>query len=485
MAGNPLMRTLHEHFIDIAGKHAGRLAAADPSVSLTYAQLAACAAGVAEAMAATTRDFVAIAMPSCAAFPAAYFGVLLAGKTPVPLNFLQEPATLAAIAQDAGFDTIVTVAPLADAMRKLAPHVLCSETIRPAVPRATVSGDPDAVATLLYTSGTSGSPKGVMLTHRNLLSNVESSVGMAEYTMDDVSFGPLPLFHAFGITCTMLLPLLNGAAALFMPKFAPAAALNLIADRGVSCIFAVPSMYRLLVQAAQGLPREQFSSLRFCVAGGEALGNETAEQFERTFGRPLMQGYGLTEASPVVSLNPPHAVRVGSVGVPLPWAEVRISDAAGRPLPAGTQGELWIRGACVMHGYRNDPNATREAIDAAGWLHTGDLATRDADGYLHITGRAKEMIISAGENISPCEIEAAINSHAAVLESAVIPLADAARGEVPQAFVALKAGSHATEAEILGHCRNLLGRTKLPRRITFRSDLPHTLTGKILKRALR
>jgi len=480
------MKTLPEYFIEIAEKHAGRIAVADPSASLTYARLAACAAGVAEAIAATERDFVAIAMPSCAAFPAAYFGVLLAGKTPVPLNFLQEPATLAAIAADAGFDTIITVGPLAEPMRKLAPHVLCAEAISPAAPRPPARGGSfDALATLLYTSGTAGPPKGVMLTHRNLVSNVESSVGMAEYTHNDVSFGPLPLFHAFGITCTMLLPLLNGATALFIPKFVPAAALKLIAENRVTCIFAVPSIYRLLVQAAQGLPREQFASLRFCVAGGEALGNETAEGFERAFGRPLMQGYGLTEASPVVSLNPPYAVRRGSVGVPLPWAEVQISDAAGLPLPAGTQGELLIRGACVMRGYRNNPDATRSVIDAAGWLHTGDLATRDTDGYLHITGRAKEMIISAGENISPGEIEAAINSHPAVLESAVIALADAARGEVPQAFVALRPGAQATEAEIIEHCRALLSRTRVPRQVTFRTDLPHTLTGKILKRALK
>ena len=341
------------------------------------------------------------------------------------------------------------------------------------------------MATLLYTSGTSGPPKGVMLTHRNLVTNVESAKQMADYTPGDVSLGMLPLFHAFGLTCTMLLPLLAGARAEYLPKFAPGAALHLIRERGITCIFAVPSMYRFIVQAAMATgsaPLE--TSLRFCVSGGEALSLDVADGFQKAFGQPLMEGYGLTETSPVVSLNPPNAIKPGSVGVGLSWAALRIADERGEPLPPGKQGELWIRGDCVMAGYRNRPRETQQAI-RDGWLSTGDIAMLDADGYLWITGRAKEMIISAGENISPGEIECVLNAHPAVAESAVVPARDPLRGEVPEAYVVLKPGAQATEAELIEHCRTRLARIKVPRKVNFRNELPHTLTGKILKRELR
>ena len=487
------MSSLTQRFLDVAARRADKTAVVDPTTSLTYGALAASARAAAGAVAAATaRPFVGIAMPSCAAFPAAYFCVLLAGKTPVPLNFLQEPATLAAIVADASLDTVLTVAALAEPLRKLVPAVICCENIRPDAPPAlaapadaAVPADCD-VATLLYTSGTAGAPKGVMLTHRNLLANVDSSVLTADYTEDDVSLGLLPLFHAFGITCTMLLPLLNGAKAVFLPRFSPAAALAQMQDGGVTCIFAVPSIYRLLVQAAAAqTDGPDVRRLRFCVSGGEALGREVAEGFARAFGRPLMEGYGLTEASPVVSLNPPDAVRAGTVGRPLSWAEVRIAAPDGRPLPAGSEGELLLRGDCVMKGYLNRPDETLRAIDADGWLHTGDMARVDAAGYLSITGRIKEMIISAGENIAPGEIETVLNGHPAVLESAVVGRPDASRGEVPHACVVLRPGARASEAELIDYCRSRLARLKVPRGVEFRPELPHTLTGKILKRAIR
>ena len=470
------MKTLAERFLEAAGRRSEHVAVVDPAASLTYGQLAACAAGVARAVApGNDGPNVGIAIPPCVLFPAAYFGVLMAGKTPVPLNFLLEPPTLAAIAADAGLGTVLTVGPLRDPMSKLVANVICVETIAPAQSPAAPAGvDPEDVATILYTSGTSGPPKGVMLTHRNLISNVDSSVLTADYTHGDVSLGMLPLFHAFGLTCTMLLPLLVGGRAAYLPKFAPAAALKMMSEQGVTCIFAVPSIYRFLVQAAAGSPKEAFARLRFCVSGGEALGREVAGEFEKVFGRPLMEGYGLTEASPVVSLNPPDVVRPGSVGRPLSWVEVRI---------AGEAGELWLRGPSVMKGYYNRPDATREAI-TDGWLRTGDIARVDADGYLYIVGRAKEMIISAGENISPGEIEAALNGHPAVAESAVVGMPDPSRGEVPRAFVVLKPGAAASEAELIEHCRRRLARMKVPRQVEFRTGLPHTLTGKILKRAL-
>ena len=483
-----------ESFLSSATAHPDSPAVADPSVSLTYRQLAGWSMAMARAVdEAAKGQFVGIAIPACAAFPAAYFGVLMTGRVPVPLNFLLEPATLAAIVADAELDTIIAVGPLAGPLRKPVPAVLCAEDVkpdgRPLQPKT--SARPDDLATLLYTSGTAGPPKGVMLTHRNLVVNVESSRETADYTPADVSLGLLPLFHAFGLTTTMLLPLLTGACAVYLPKFAPAAALKLIVERGVTCIFAVPSMYRFIVQAATAavaamaggtVPVE--SRLRFCVSGGEALGHDTAEAFQKVFGRPLLEGYGMTETSPVVTLNPPDAMRPGTVGRPLSWATLRIVDEHGNARPPGVPGELWIRGDCMMAGYYNHPDDTRQAI-RDGWLRTGDIAVLDADGYLSITGRAKEMIISAGENIAPGEIEAVLNSHPAVLESAVLPAPDPSRGEVPEAYIVLKPGLQASADDLIEHCCQRLTRIKVPRQVNFRPELPHTLTGKILKRGIR
>jgi len=485
------MKTLTERFLETVEKRARHVAVIDPTSRLTYRQLAMHAFAAEWAVrTATDRQFVGIAMPACAAFPAAYFGVLQAGKTPVPLNFLQEPASLAAIVADAELDTILTVRPLSNAVRDLVPNVLCPEDMMMAVTSATElpsekfvdRGKPDDVAMLLYTSGTVGQPKGVMLTHRNLTVNVDSSVEMADYTLDDVSLGVLPLFHTFGITCTMLLPLLVGASVVYLPKFTPASALALVREHGVTCVFAVPSVYRVIIPAAEGSPGAP--TLRFCVAGGETLGGDVADAFRAAFGISLLEGYGMTETSPVISVNPPDAIRPGSVGVPLSWAEVKTVGEDNQPLSADQTGELLVRGECVMKGYHRRPEETRAALTDDGWLRTGDIARLDADGYLYLTGRAKEMIISAGENISPGEIEAALNKHPAVSESAVIAMADASRGEVPRAFVVPAQDAVVSEDELIDHCRQRLARIKVPRKIEFRAELPHTFTGKVLKRAL-
>ena len=497
------MQTLTERFLETVRRRSDCTAVVDPTLTLTYQQLAAHAAAVAGAVRAIgDRPFVGIAMPPCAAFPAAYFGILQAGSIPVPLNVLLEPHILAAIVADSCLETIITVPPLRSAMAKLVPNVVCPGDIAATPERtwcgtgadaertgsgASVTGSThaDDMAMLLYTSGTSGPPKGVMLTHRNLLANVDSSVAMVDYSPDDVSLGVLPLFHTFGVTCTMLLPLLVGASVVYLPKFSPAAAVALISQHSVTCLFAVPSVYRLLTQAAQAVPASPGpSTLRFCVAGGEALGRPVADGFRSAFGVDLLEGYGMTEASPVISMTPPDAPRPGSVGVPLPWAEVKVIDPDGRPLPPDREGELLVRGQCVMKGYYQKEDQTRDTVDPDGWLKTGDIARLDADGYIYITGRAKEMIISAGENISPAEIESVLEQHPSVAEAAVVPMPDAARGEVPRAIIVLTPGATASESDLIEHCRERLSRIKRPRKIEFRDELPHTLTGKVLKRKL-
>lgn len=486
------MDTLVTRFLETVDRCGSKMAVADSTTTLTYAGLAHQAFGAAAGIAATTRQpFVGIAMPPCAAFPAAYFGALIAGRTPVPLNFLTDPGSARAAVAETGLDTILTLEPLVEQLRPMVPHVLCPDDLAAAAEGAPLcqaeNSTPDDIATLLFTSGTIGPPKGVMLTHRNLVTNVDSSLAMAPYGPDDVSLGMLPLFHSFGITTTMLLPLLTGARAVYLPRFSPQAALAAIREHGVTALFAVPALFRMLVQAAAARPdaASGTGSLRYCVSGGDAMRPEIAAAFRKTFGVEVLQGYGLTETSPVVSLNPPDAIRPGSAGKALPWAELRVVSPEGTPLDAGEEGELQIRGTCIMKGYFNRPDNTSSTISPDGWFSTGDLARVDADDYIFITGRLKELIISAGRNISPGEIEAVLEGHPAVAECAVVGMPDTLRGEVPQAFVVLHEGAAATESELIEHCRQALPNPKLPRKVQFRAELPHTLTGKVLKRALK
>jgi len=243
-------------------------------------------------------------------------------------------------------------------------------------------------------------------------------------------------------------------------------------------------MFRLLIRAGQGAGAD-FSSLRFAVAGGEALGATLAGRFEEVFGVPLLEGYGLTETAPVVAVNLPDRRRPGSVGPMLDWVEPRIVDADDRPLPAGEAGELWVRGKSVARGYHNRPDETVAAFTPDGWFRSGDLARIDADGFLWITGRKKDLIISAGENIAPGEIESVLADHPGVYEVAVVGIPDARRGEVPKAFIVLEGPSEATSEELADFCGRRLPGFKVPAAFSFREELPHTPTGKIHKLALR
>ena len=502
------------HFAEVARRVPDKPAVFDDGGAHTFGRLLAAAQAVAaKVRASTEREHVAVLAPTSAAFPIAYFGVLLADKVPVPLNFLLDPATLGLVARDAGFDTVVGSRFFDRMVRALGAKAIYVEDLsadaagvvtvpearpaksaegeirrgEPAVAHAEipppVRGDRDP-ATLLYTSGTMGVPKGVILTHCNLIRNVESCNQHLALSEDNVFLGVLPFFHAFGITTSMLLPLTLGCSTVCVSRFTPQRVLEAVAQHKVTIMFAVASIYRAIIRA--GAPAGlDISSLKLPIAGGEALGAALSGRFRELFGVPILEGFGMTETSPVVSVNVPARSRAGSVGRLLPGVEARVVDDADRPVPAGAEGELHLRGECVTPGYHNRPEETAAALAPGGWLRTGDLARLDADGYLWITGRKKDLIISGGENFSPNEIESVLHQHPAVAEAAVIGVPDPARGEVPKAYVVLREGTSAQAADLAAWCRQRLSRFKLPAAYEFRSELPHTPTGKVHKLMLR
>jgi long-chain acyl-CoA synthetase len=428
---------------------------------------------------------VAILLPSCDAFAITFFGIMLSGRVPVPLNFFLTPEELTAVIADCGARTVLTTRFFAETAAALPVAAVFVEDLVPALAsiEPAAPAPPARLATILYTSGTTGVPKGVMLSHRNLLANIEGCVEHLGFGPEDVLLGMLPLFHSFGLAIALTLPACIGATTVLIRRFEPAGALATMSRRRVTAVLAVPSMYRALIKALdQG--GHDLLSLRLPISGGEPLGDEIPRLYAERFGITIYEGYGLTETSPAVSANTPRHSRPGTVGRPLPNVEVRIADERGGFAGVDVDGEIFVRGAAVMEGYFNRPADTAAVISPDGFLSTGDIGRLDADGFLRITGRKKEMIISAGENIFPREIEQVLARHPAVAEAAVIGVPDRSRGEVPMAFVVLREGACADAVELKDFCRAHIARYKVPAEIEFRADLPHSPSGKVLKRRL-
>ena len=348
---------------------------------------------------------------------------------------------------------------------------------------------PEDVAAILYTSGTTGHPKGVMLTHRNLISNVTASIKAIKFTKKDRFLCLLPMFHSFTWMACVLAPLYLGAAVAIVESVKPFGKVlrNIIRNR-ITIFVAIPPIYNLLSHIP--VPRilvsrllKILNPLRICVSGAASLPVEVLRKFEQKFRIPLLEGYGLTEASPVVSINPQEKRRPGSVGLPIAGVEVKVVDEDGNQLPPNKEGELLVKGENVMQGYYKLPEETKKTIKE-GWLYTGDIARIDEDGYIYIVDRKKDMIIVRGLNVYPREIEEVLYLNPKVAETAVIGIKDELRGEAPIGYVALKEGEEMTEAELIRFLRERLASYKVPRTIEFRDSLPKTSTGKILKRAL-
>jgi long-chain acyl-CoA synthetase len=440
-------------------------------------------------------DRVALMLPNVPHFAILYYGVLRAGATVLPLNVLLKRREIAFLLEDSdaklvlacdGFAKeaelgaanagaqLVRVAP-GDFDRRLtevAPHGEVAER------------SPDDTAVILYTSGTTGTPKGAELTHANLARNAEIAQELFGLHERSVILGSLPLFHSFGQTCALNAAVLAGAAVTLLPRFDAGRALEIIERDRVTIFMGVPTMYGALLNHPE---RDRFdlSSLLLCVSGGASLPVELLHGFERAFGCAIVEGYGLSETSPIASFNHPNRVRKpGSIGTPIDGVEMRLIDETGGDVIPGEVGEIVIRGHNVMKGYWRKPDATSEAISADGWFRSGDLAVMDEDGYFFIVDRKKDMIIRGGYNVYPREIEEVLYAHPAVREAAVVGVPHAELGEEVAAAVELKPGRRVTEEELREFVKEQVAAYKYPRVVWFVDQLPKTATGKILKRGL-
>jgi acyl-CoA synthetase (AMP-forming)/AMP-acid ligase II len=467
--------------------------------AVTYGELDRLATRVAGRIAGAgvaPGDVVCALLPNSPGFMVDMFGAYRAGARFCPLNPRLTPAEIRFQLADSGARAVLTDAEHAPLFARLAAelpslaHVLVLAGLEdlaglpdPSGMGPSVVDDPDAVALVMYTSGTTGSPKGVMLSHRNVVLNASQVMERTEVTERDRVLHIMPLFHTNGIVNTTVGPLLAGASIALRPRFDLSDFWPAVARFRPTYFTGVPTVYsRLLAAPDPGLDR---SSLRFVRCGSAPMPVDLQERVEAWLGVPVVISYGLAEGTCTSTMNPVSGRRkAGSVGVPLAGQEVEIHDEEGRELPAGTVGEVCIRGGTVMQGYLNRPEETAAAL-RDGWLRSGDLGYVDADGYLFLTDRKKDIIIRGGENISAREVEDVLYRHPAVLEAAVVGAADPEFGEQPVACVVLRQGATTAPDELIGFCRERLARFKAPRRVLLLDDLPKNAVGKIAKAALR
>jgi long-chain acyl-CoA synthetase len=439
-------------------------------------------------------DRVAVMLPNVPQFAFAYYGILRLGAIVVPTNVLLKQREVAFLLRDADAKVILAFEGLhqhaeAGAAASGADFLAVDfngfdELLEGADPVADVADrSGDDVAVILYTSGTTGSPKGAELTHDNLRRNFEISAGLFDIGPDDVTLGVLPLFHSFGQTCGLNTAISSGACLTLLPRFDPGQALEMLATHRVTICEGVPTMYAAMLDHP-GVAAGDFSRLKVCISGGSAMPVAVLHDCEERFGCPLLEGYGLSETSPVASFNQPGFVRkAGSIGTPIEGVEMKVVDEHDRTLPVGEVGEILIRGHNVMRGYWRQPEASADAL-RGGWMHTGDLARVDEDGYFFIVDRKKDMIIRGGLNVYPREVEEVLHEHPAVLEAAVVAVPHALLGEDVGAAVVLKRGAEVTSRELRTFVRDQIAVYKHPRHLWFVDELPKGPTGKIHKRAV-
>ena len=496
-----------EAFAAAAAGHPDAPAAITDAGTTTFAELAERSARVAAHLAGRgigKGDRVALLAPNAPEFAEAYLGIVRAGAVVVPVNLMLNPKEMAWILNDAGVRALVYHPALAEAVAAFRGAVESLESALSLgeaaakgdtgwaavqaeagpVPEVALSPETD-LAAILYTSGTTGHPKGAMLSHRNLVANTHSIRAAVRLRPgEDRLLVVLPMFHAFAATVGMLTPLLHGLAFVPVPRFEPEMVVGAIERHGATIFLGVPSMYSLLLRLPEGA-EPRLASLRLCVSGGAAMPVEVMQRFEGRFGLPVYEGDGPTECAPVTCLNPLDGERKpGSVGLPVPGVAMRIADDDGADLPDNEVGEICVRGPNVMRGYWHLPEATAEVF-FGDWFRTGDVGFRDDDGYFHMVDRKKDLIIVNGMNVYPRVVEEALHRQPAVAEVAVVGEPHELHGEIPVAYVALREGEEADSAALRRHCQGELGRHEVPRKFFFLGELPKNATGKILKRALR
>jgi long-chain acyl-CoA synthetase len=437
---------------------------------------------------ASDRERIGVMLPTSGLFPMALVAGWMLGRTVVPLNYLFTRDDLEYVVDDAELDAVVTVKPMIEHFGELpdsvTPLLLDEMSFKGFPPlRRSVRRDDDFVSVLLYTSGTSGRPKGVMLTSGNLAANVRQCREWVGFSSKDVMLGVLPQFHSFGLTVLTLLPLTVGCKVVYTARFSPRKLLKLMSTHRPTAFIAIPSMHAALLHA-KSATADDFSSIKYLISGGEPLPEAVFDGFRERFNTTINEGYGLTETGPCTNLCRPHEFKRRSVGRALPDVEEKIVAPDGRRLGVDEEGEICITGPNIMKGYFKMPEATAAVFDDEGFFRTGDMGRMDADGHLYITGRIKEMLIIGGENVFPREIEEVLNAHPSVQASAVIGMQDPSRGEVPLAFVELVEDAEFDETALRSHCREGLAQYKVPRDIRVLDALPRNPTGKIMRRDL-
>jgi len=478
-------------------------------------------AAVLSARGVKAGDSFGLVMRNSPEFVVTFFALARLGARAVPVNFLLKADEISYIFEDAGVVGVLTqpafLGNILEARKKLAKlrdiivagqrkgtrdegrgqqetkdflffDELLASSVSSLVPSLS-SLTPDTVAMIIYTSGTTGKPKGAMLTHANFIANAEQCIAMVtSLSRRDVFLCLLPMFHSFAWTVCVVIPLYLGSKIVIVESIQPFGdVIKQIFRQRVNIFVAVPPIYAALLRIPFWWPMRWINPLRICISGAAALPVPVQQKFEKKFAIPLMEGYGFTEASPVVTLNPEHQRLPGFIGKLLPGIEMRIVSEAGQDVSAGEVGEICIRGGNVMKGYYHQEEATREAFldPDRQWLRSGDLGFIDPQGYIHISDRKKDLIIVKGLNVYPKEVEDVLSEHPAVHEAAVVGIQDETGDEIIRAYVTLKEGAHTDKQELLKLCRGKLAPYKCPKDLEIRKELPKNTLGKILKRELR
>ena len=510
--------SLYDLFVRAAEEHRGRSALSFYGTTFEFERLRALVEKMAASLAASgvsKGDRVALMLPNCPQYVISFFATVKLGAVVTQINPMYVEREIEHILNDSGAETIVVYADMYERVKSVLPETSLKTVVAVSFgddpewlgaghqpfgdflaadvdPAPEVRIDPaEDVAALQYTGGTTGVSKGAMLTHRNLVANLQQTINVFIRNPGAIAgqkiVGALPFFHIYGLTCVMLFGIKLGVEQVLLPRFEVEEALAVF-DKDRPMMFSgVPTMYTALLASDADLRKHHLHDVQIFNSGGSALPVNLKRSFEEKVGKPLFEGYGLSEASPVTHNNPPFLGqgREGSIGIPIPSTDARIVDVetGEREMPVGESGELIIKGPQVMKGYLNMPEETATALKD-GWLHTGDVAIMDEDGYFFVVDRKKDMILASGYNVYPREEEEVLFEHPDVAEAVAIGVPDEYRGESVKAFVVKRSGARTTEEEILALCKERLAAYKTPKSVEFREDLPKSAVGKLLRRVL-